>query len=146
MYDNLKRVEVKIKKLHPEAKIPVYGTAESAGFDIYSNEDAIINSGERKAVSTGIALEIPEGKVLLLWDRSGMGFKGIHRFAGVIDSDYRGEIKIILFNSTSKDFIIKKGDRIAQGIIQDYYSPEFQEIYSLTQTERGESGFGSSGK
>jgi len=142
----IQKVPVKIKRIHPDAKIPTVSTEHSAGFDFYSVEDCKFKPGETKAVSTGIVIEVPDGKACFIWDRSGMGFKGIHRFAGVIDSDYRGEIKIILFNSTSKDFIIKKGDRIAQGIIQDYYSPEFQEIYSLTQTERGESGFGSSGK
>jgi len=143
---DIKKIEVKVKKLTADAVIPTIGTTHAAGFDIYSNEDAMINSGERKAISTGIALEVPEGKVLLLWDRSGMGYKGIHRFAGVIDSDYRGEIKVILFNSTKEPFEIKKGDRIIQGVIQDYYSPEFIETNELTDSHRGEKGFGSTGK
>ena len=142
----IKKAEVKVRKLTADAFIPTIGTLHSAGFDIYSNEDAIIQAGERKAVSTGIAIEIPEGKVLLLWDRSGMGYKGMHRFAGVIDSDYRGEIKVILFNSTKEPFEIKKGDRIIQGVIQDYYTPEFIETKELSDSHRGEKGFGSTGK
>jgi dUTP pyrophosphatase len=75
-----------------------------------------------------------------------MGFKGIHRFAGLIDSDYRGEFKIVLFNSTKNKFKISKGDRICQVVVQDYYTPEFIETDELNETNRGDKGFGSSGK
>ncbi len=144
--DNNLKVRIKVKKLHPDAKIPTIGTEHSAGFDIYSVEDIIIYPGETKSVSSGIAMEIPRGKCCVIWDRSGMGFKGIHRFAGLIDSDYRGEFKIILYNSTKEGFKINKGDRIAQGVIQDYYTPEFEIVEDLTDTSRGEGGFGSTGK
>ena len=138
-------IKIKIKKLHSDAKIPFLATEHSAGFDLYSMEDYELQAGETKAISTGIAIEIPEGKALFIWDRSGMGFKGIHRFAGLIDSDYRGELKIILFNSKKENFKISKGDRIAQGVIQDYYKPEFEEVSELSETKRGEGRFGSSG-
>jgi len=143
--ENNKTLEIKIKKLRDDAKIPTMSTEHCAGFDIYSVEDYEFSPGETHTISTGISLEIPTGKVLLIWDRSGLGSKGIHRFAGVIDSDYRGEIKIVLHNSNSYCFRISKGDRICQGIIQDYYIPIFKEVYSLSETERGEKGFGSSG-
>ncbi len=139
-------IKIKIKKLNPDAKIPTSGSEHSAGFDLYSVEDYELQCGETHAFPTGIAMEIPEGKACFFWDRSGMGFKGIHRFAGVIDSDYRGEFKVILNNSTRLPFKINKGDRIAQGIIQDYYGSEFIEVDELVDTERGTGGFGSTGK
>jgi len=142
----LQTVKLKVKKLHPDAKIPTQGSEHSAGFDLYSIEDYEFQSGETHAIPTGISMEIPEGKACFFWDRSGMGFKGMHRFAGLIDSDYRGEFKVILFNSTKQAFKINKGDRIAQGVIQDYYKPEFEEANELSDTQRGAGGFGSTGK
>ncbi len=138
-------IKVKIKKLVPDAKIPSCGSLHSAGFDLYSIEDYELQAGETHALGTGISMEIPEGKACFFWDRSGMGFKGIHRFAGLVDSDYRGEFKVILNNSTKLPFKITKGDRIAQGVIQDYFRPEFIEVDDLTDTQRGAGGFGSTG-
>lgn len=142
----IKKIEVKIKKLQSDAKIPLVSTEHAAGFDIYSSEDYELQIGETHAIATGIAVEIPIGKVLFIWDRSGMGFKGVHRFAGVIDSDYRGELKIVLCNHSKSVYKISKGDRIAQGVIQDYYTPEFIEVKELSDTSRGTGGFGSTGK
>jgi dUTP pyrophosphatase len=142
----IQTAKVKVKKLESDAKIPTIGTEHAAGFDIYTNEDYELQPGESHAFKTGLAFEIPEGKVFLLWDRSGLGAKGLHRFAGVIDSDYRGELKVVLFNSTKLPFKIQKGDRIAQGLIQDYYRPYIIESESLTDTNRGSGGFGSTGK
>ena len=139
-------IKIKVKKLTPEAKIPTSGSEHAAGFDLYSIEEYEIQPGETHAVPTGISMEIPVGKACFFWDRSGMGFKGIHRFAGLIDSDYRGEFKVILNNSTKLPFKINKGDRIAQGVIQDYYRPDFIETDDLTDTNRGSGGFGSTGK
>ena len=138
-------IKIKIKRLSPEAKIPTQGSEHSAGFDLYSIEDYEIQPGETHATPTGISIEIPDGKACFFWDRSGMGFKGIHRFAGLIDSDYRGEFKVILNNSTKLPFKINKGDRIAQGVIQDYYKPDFIEVDELSDTQRGAGGFGSTG-
>ena len=140
------RIPVKIKKLHPDAKLPSYNTEHASGFDLYSIIDYELKSGETKTIPTGITVEIPEGKVCLIWDRSGLGSKGIHRFAGVIDSDYRGEVKIVLHNNSDLLFQIKIGDRIAQAIIQDYYRAEFELADNLSETQRGELGFGSSGR
>ena len=139
------KISIKIKKLHKDAKIPLYATEHSAAFDLYSIESVIINPNETKIISTGISMEIPEGKVGLIWDRSGLGSKGIHRFAGVIDSDYRGEWKIVLHNRSSLAIKINIGDRIAQAIIQDYYKSEFIED-ELSETKRDQSGFGSTGQ
>ena len=142
----MNKITVRIKKLHPDAKVPKIGSEHAAGFDLYSVEDVILYPGETRAVETGIAMEIPEGKACFFWDRSGMGFKGIHRFAGLIDSDYRGEFKVILCNHTLKPFEIKKGDRIVQGVIQDYYQPEFEEVDELEESVRGEGRFSSTGR
>jgi len=142
----LQTIKVKVKRIHPDAKIPTQGSEHSAGFDLYSIEDYEFQPGETHAVPTGLSIELPEGKACFFWDRSGMGFKGMHRFAGLIDSDYRGEYKVILFNSTKQVFKISKGDRIAQGVIQDYYKPEFIEVEELSETQRGAGGFGSTGK
>lgn len=142
----IQKILVKIKKLHPDAKVPILGTEHAAGFDLYSIEDYEFQPGETHAVSTGIAMEIPEGKAYFIWDRSGMGFKGMHRFAGLLDSDYRGEFKIVLFNSNKTTFKISKGDRICQVVIQDYYTPIFEEVSELSETRRGEGGFGSTGR
>ncbi len=140
----IKPIKIKIKKLHEDAQIPKIGSEHAAGFDLYSIEDYVLEPGETKAIGTGIAMEIPEGKCCCIWDRSGYGAKGIHRFAGLIDSDYRGEYKIVLHNSTKETFKINKGDRIAQALIQDYYKPEF-ELSELSETRRGGGGFGSTG-
>jgi deoxyuridine 5'-triphosphate nucleotidohydrolase len=142
----VQEIPVLVKKLHADAKIPTHGSEHAAGFDLYSIEDYEFQPGETHAIATGIALEIPEGKACFIWDRSGMGFRGIHRFAGLLDSDYRGEYKIVLFNSTKNAFKINKGDRIAQGVIQDYYKPVFEEVDELSETSRGEGRFGSTGK
>jgi len=139
-------VKVKIKRIHADAIIPTISTNNSAGFDIYSVEDYELQPGETKAIHSGITMEIPEGKAVFIWDRSGMGFKGIHRFAGLIDSDYRGEFNIILTNHAKEPYMIKKGDRIAQGVIQDYYTPEFEEIAKLPDSQRGDAWNSSTGR
>ena len=136
----------KIKLLHPDAKVPTYNDEYAAGCDIYSIEDYEFQPGETHKIGTGIAIEIQSGKVLLLWDRSGMGSKGIPRYAGVIDSNYRGEIKVVLHNSTDKPYKVSKGDKIVQGICQDYYRVMWEVATELSDTVRGDSGFGSSGK
>ncbi|MEM0465310.1 MAG: dUTP diphosphatase [Candidatus Pacearchaeota archaeon] len=139
-------VKIKVKKLSEDAIIPTIGSEHSAGFDIYTNEEYELKPGETHTFTTGLSFEIPEGKVFLIWDRSSLGAKGLHRFAGVIDSDYRGELKVVIFNSTNTTYRINKGDRICQGIIQDYYRPFIEEVKELSNTNRGIGGFGSTGK
>ena len=139
-------IEVKYKKLHPDAREPSIGTEHSAGFDLYSIENKVIQSHETYPVQTGIAVQVPQGKVLHIWDRSGMGMKGLSIHGGVIDSDYRGEIKAILQNHTTQPVEIKKGDRICQGVIIDYYKPEFTEVEDLSDSERGENWNSSTGR
>ena len=97
-------------------------------------------------VSTGIAMAIPKGYAGLIWDRSSMGVKGIHRHAGVIDSGYRGEVKVCLHNTTNESYDIELGDRVAQILIQKIPLFRIQEVEELDSTKRGSGGFGSTGK
>jgi len=137
--------KVRWKKLHPEAKAPIHATHEAACFDFYAIENTILNPGEVHMVATGVSMEVPKGYGLQIWDRSGLGAKGIHRFAGIVDSDYRNEIKVVLFNSTKNNYEIKKGERIGQGMIVPYVKLEFEESEELDQTDR-KGGFGTTGK
>ena len=134
-----------IKRLTETSTTPTKANSSDAGFDLYSDEDVIIKSGESVLVSTGVAMAIPENHAGLIWDRASMGVKGIHRFAGVVDSGYRGEVKVCLFN-TGEAYKIVRGDRIAQILIQPVPNIELREVEDLNNTERGIGGFGSSGK
>ena len=145
-YNERKTMEnIKIKLLNEDAKIPTRANSTDAGADLYASENVEIDTGCRKLVSTGIFLEIPEGYYGRIAPRSGLAVKnGIDTLAGVVDSSYRGEVKVALLN-TDKDssFHIKKGDRIAQLIIEKHYNFDFVQVDDLEKTERGESGFGS---
>jgi dUTP pyrophosphatase len=139
-------VKIKIKKLHPEATIPHYVHEGDAGMDVYSVEDVLIRAGEKAIISSGIAIELPKGYVALVWDKSGLAAKhGIKTMAGVGDSIYRGEYKIVLLNTSKQDYQVRKGERICQILIQPVVSAEIEETQELSSTERGEGGFGSTG-
>lgn len=142
-------MNVKIKRLHKEAQMPVYSTYGSTGCDLSSLEEVIIKPGEVGFLKTGLALEVPDGYAVLLAPRSSICFKkhlDMPNSAGVIDSDYRGEIIIALRNLGKEDVIIEKHERIAQAIFINFMRPVFHEVENLTDTERGKGGFGSTGK
>jgi dUTP pyrophosphatase len=140
-------MKVLITKLHPHAQIPKQMREGDAAFDLYASEDIIIAQQSQSLVSTGIALCIPNGYVGLIWDRSGLAAKSqLTTMGGVIDSNYRGEIKVILRNFSSSEYKIQKHDRIAQMIIQKHESISFEEVAELPISERNENAFGSSGK
>jgi len=142
-------VKLKIKKLKQEARIPSYQTKEAAGFDLHSIEDVILKPGERKLIGTGLAFEIEYGYEVQIRPRSGLAFKHgitVLNTPGTIDSDYRGEIKVLLINHSNEEFEIKKGDRIAQAIVAPVIQAEIVEVEELSDTTRGEGGFGSTGK
>ena len=127
--------------------IPKYAHAGDAGADITASEKIAIPPRERTLVSTGVRLEIPEGYVGLIWPRSGLAVKkGIDCGAGVIDSHYRGEVKVLLFNHSDNEFQIEPGDRIAQILIQKFERVEFHLVEQLNETARSDAGFGSTGK
>ena len=135
-----------VKKLSSTAKIPGKDNQSDAGIDIYTDEAYTLQAGERHLFSTGISVEFPEGYVALLWDRSGLGSKGIHRLAGVIDSGYRGEWKVALVNLTDEPYEIQKGDKIIQCLLQKFEPVDIKEVKDLTDSTRGKKGFGSSGR
>jgi len=139
-------MKLKIKKLVEEAIIPKFAYEEDAGMDLYSIEDVIINPGERVAIRTGISMEFSKEYVALIWDKSGIATKkGLTKIAGVIDSNYRGEWKIILFNLGKEIAQINCGDKIAQVLFQKVEHPEIEICEELSDTSRGEGGFGSTG-
>lgn len=151
---------IKFKKLHPNAKMPTYGTEEAAGLDLY----AVIDNGknfsgqnktvtyilpkETKIINTGIAIEIPNNCFGGIYPRSGLAIKkglNLANSTAVIDSDYRGEIKVALYNQSNETQRIENGDRIAQLVIQPYIKTKLEETDELSETDRGNGGFGSTG-
>ncbi len=140
-------ISIPIKKLSDKATIPTQGSSEAAGYDLYAAEDNVVYSMSRTLIKTNISMSIPEGYYGRIAPRSGLAFKhGIDVLAGVIDSDYRGDIGVILFNtSTNSEFKIKAGDRIAQIIIEKCHNVHWDIENDLSNTDRKEKGFGSTG-
>ena len=135
-----------VKKLVAHAIAPMRATEGSAGYDLSSAVDAVIPPNGRLAVSTGIAIGLPEGTYGRVAPRSGLAYKfGIDVFAGVIDQDYRGEVKCILYNSGDQPFVITTGDRICQLILEVIKIPDVAVVLEIDDTERGAGGFGSTG-
>jgi dUTP pyrophosphatase len=144
-------MKVSIKKLHPDAVIPKYATEGSAGFDLTALEDVTLSPGDTKLIKTGLAVAVPVGYELQVRPRSGTSLKTPLRVAnapGTVDSDYRGEVCVIITHSgaVSGEQVVKKGDRIAQGVVCPIIQVEFVETTDLSATERGSGGFGSTGK
>ena len=143
--------KVNIKKLDERAVIPTCGTKLSAGADLYAvlDDDVIIAPGETVFVRTGLAIEIPEGCAGMIFARSGLackkGLAPANKF-GVVDADYRGEVMVAVHNHSLEDRVIGHGERIAQLVIMPFYKAEFCEVSELTDTFRGEGGFGSTGE
>ena len=140
-----------IKKIKENAIIPTYGTKYSAGADLYAclDESIIIKPFETKMIHTGICMEIPDGLVGLVYARSGMAVKkGLApaNKVGVIDSDYRGEIMVAMYNQSDKEVVIEDKERIAQIVFTPYVMQEFNEVEKLSDTVRGDGGFGSTGR
>ena len=139
-------IKLKIKKLHNDAIIPHYVHDGDAGLDLYSVEEVLIFPNERKIIPTGISMEFPQDYVALIWDKSGLaGNYGLKVMGGVIDCNYRGEYKVILFNTSNKEYLVKKGEKIAQLLIQPVILAEIEETSNLSDSIRGEGGFGSTG-
>jgi dUTP pyrophosphatase len=146
-------MKVRIKKLSEDGIIPEYQTKGSAGFDLHASKDIRLKSGQTLLIPTGLSFDIPEGYEIQIRPRSGLSLETKLRIAnapGTIDSDYKKEVMIIAenINTTSypddKPIIVRKGDRIAQGVIQKVEQVEFEEVKEIEQTDRG--GFGSTGE
>ena len=141
-------MKIKIKFTHPKAFSPTQATKGSAGWDIYSPDSHVILPSGSIMVRTGVSLGIPEGYYISIVPRSSMGKRGIiiPNAPGTIDSDYTGEICVMLHNLTVFPVSVTEGDRIAQMILHKYQPLEFERVDAITETERGSGGFGSTGK
>ena len=147
-------IPVRLKRVSdntPVLPLPVYATQGSAGFDLHAdiNDDIVIRPMGRAVVGSGLAASIPPGFEIQVRPRSGLAAKHgvtVLNAPGTIDSDYRGEIGVILANLSDTDFVIKRGDRIAQAILSEYARAEMKLVDSLDETERGAGGFGSTGR
>lgn len=149
-------VDLLFKKIQPYSKIPLpqYETKESAGIDLRSREDILIPPHQHRSIKTGIVIQIKGIGVHQVYEmqirsRSGLAAKhGLRVFQGIgtIDQDYRGEVKVLLENTSESPYQVKRGDRIAQGVINKVEQPQIFEVSYLEETDRGEGGFGSTGK
>ena len=144
-------MKVKIKKLNPNAKIPTYGSPYAAGADLYAciENEEVISPGETKLIKTGFSLELPIGYAAFIYARSGLASKrGLApaNKVGVVDCDYRGEVMVALHNHSGVAQSVSVGERIAQMVIAPYITAEFEEAEELSDTVRGQGGFGSTGK
>lgn len=143
-------MEIRYAKTHDDAREPTRGSTGAAGYDLYSVEDSVIPAGDRVMINTGVSFEIPDGYYGRVAPRSGLASKhGIDVLAGVADSDYRGTVYAILINHGKEEFLVKKGERVAQFIFEKIaVTSGLIEVSQeeLTHTERGANGFGSTGR
>ncbi len=140
------QIKLKIKKLK-DVNLPKYEHRGDAGLDLFAAETVVIGVGQKIAVPTGIAMEIPEGYVGLVWDKSGLAIKqGLKTLGGVIDSGYRGEVMVGIINLGTTDYTIEKNHKVAQMLIQKKEWVDVVEVSELSDSERGVGGFGSTGK
>lgn len=139
-------MKMRVKKLHPDAILPKYALNGDAGMDLFSLDDHIVKpDGAVYKIATGIAFEIPAGHAGLIWDKSGISLKAIKTVGGVIDSSYRGDITVGVINLGSDEYIVKSGDKIAQILIQRVEQPEIVESEELSDSDRGDKRYGSTG-
>lgn len=147
-------ITIKVKRINPEfddIELPHYTTQGSAGMDIRAavKDELILRAGQIDLIPTNLIVEIPEGYEIQVRPRSGLALKhgiGILNSPGTIDSDYRGEIKVIMMNFSREDFVIKRGERIAQLVLSKVYRAKFEENDNLLKTKRGDGGFGHTGR
>ncbi len=140
-------VKVKVKKLRVDAIVPKYAHPGDAGMDLFSVENIVVPRGERRLIKTGISMELPEGYFASIRGKSGLAYKkGILILAGVIEYTYRGEYGVVVVNTGDEDFIVEKDDKVAQVLIQPIATVELEEAEELSDTARGEGGFGSTDK
>jgi len=140
------QLKIKVKKLKDDAKIPTHGHPGDAGMDFYAVEDVVFAPGKQARVHTGIAIEIPENHVGLIWDKSSISFNlGLKVMGGVIDSSYRGEVIMNLLNTGEREVVIEKGHKIAQMLIQKFEHCDIVETDELSDTIRSDGREGSTG-
>ena len=139
-------MKLKVKRIQEDARLPSYGHPGDAGLDLFSAVSTSIAPGSVQAVPTGIKVAIPPEHVGLIWDKSGISLSGVHRLAGVVDAGYRGEVKVVMVNLGREPFAIDSGMKIAQMLIQPVVQVSVIESDDLDDTDRGENGFGSTGR
>ncbi len=138
-------MQLKVKKLREDAKLPTRGHEGDAGVDFYCIDEVHLPPRERTEVQTGVAIQIPEGCVGLVWDKSSISFRmGLKTMGGVIDAGYRGEVKLCFYNTNDEEVIFEKGQKVAQMIIQKFENCDILEG-ELDDSVRGDGGFGSTG-
>ncbi len=143
------KISVQIKKLDDRAIVPQYQSHEASGFDFHALDNVMLEPGERALVPTGLSMALSFGYELQIRPRSGLAFKHgvtVLNAPGTVDSDYRGEVKILLINHGDATFTVNAGERIAQGVIQEVLQAKFIVVDELQDTDRGSCGFGSTGK
>ena len=139
-------MQIKVKKLKTDAKLPTHGHPGDAGMDFYAIESVVFVPGKQERVHTGVAVEIPEGCVGLIWDKSSISFNlGLKVMGGVIDAGFRGELVMSLINTGEKEVVLKKGHKIAQMIIQKFEHCDILEVDEISDTVRGVGREGSTG-
>lgn len=135
-----------IKKLRDDARIPTRAHHNDAGIDLYACGNHIVDPHRTLMIPLGIALEIEEGYAGLMWDKSSIGSKGIKTLGGVVDAGYRGEIQVMVNNLTDTPYMFEHGHKVVQLLVQKVEFPEIEEVTELSDSHRGEGGFGSTGK
>ncbi len=137
---------IRVKKLFPDVRVPLYAHPGDAGLDVFSREQVMMKPGDRHVFHLGFSAELPRGSVALVWDKSGFGVKGVKVMGGVIDASFRGEWAVTLQNLTKKGFRVQKGDKIAQVLIQRVERVNVKVVKKLGSTRRGGGRFGSTGR
>lgn len=137
---------LRVRRLDESARLPTRGSGGAVGYDLHAHEDVTIGRGQRALVGTGIAVVLPVGTYGRVAPRSGLAVKhGVNVGAGVVDPDYTGEVKVLLFNHGVDAFEVKRGDRVAQLILERCETPDVEEVGVIAETARGAGGFGSTG-
>lgn len=136
---------MKVKKLHPNAKLPVRAHATDSGADLFALERTVLPPHAISHVHTGIAVELPENTSGVIWGKSSVESKGVKAMAGLIDAPYRGELIVCMYNLNPQEFVFEAGQKIAQLVVLPTLYPSFEEAEQLTDTARGSGGFGSTG-
>ena len=139
-------MKIKIKRIHPEAKLPTYAHPGDVGLDLYSLEEKTLQPGEHFIFFNGFALEFPEGFAAIVKDKSSISKAGLHTMGGVFDAGYRGEYNVHLVNLSDKSYTIEKGHKVAQLVIYPVEIASLEEVNELSDSSRGTGGFGSTGK
>lgn len=136
---------MKVKKLHPNAKLPVRAHATDSGADLFALERTVLPPHAISHVHTGIAVELPENTSGVIWGKSSVESKGVKAMAGLIDAPYRGELIVCMYNLNPQEFVFEAGQKVAQLVVLPTFYPSFEEAEQLTDTARGSGGFGSTG-